>query len=173
MTNKIWVITTILTACVFFTAYKFNSGSPNIVYVDINKLYSEFKMTKELDNKLTAVTQARKNILDSLKFDLEVLSKQLANKPDAADLKQDFIRKREDYMAKSDQFTQDDQMQTQQYQEQILKQLNQYVTDYRSEKDYDVILGTSGNGVVMAADDNFDISPEVIRYINEKYKGTK
>ena len=80
---------------------------------------------------------------------------------------------REEFMMRQQQLTGDQEAQTKQYNDQIFKQINQYVQDLRKEKKYDVVLGASGNGAVMAADEKYDITPELVEYMNQKYQGKK
>jgi outer membrane protein len=141
--------------------------------VDLNKAYSEFKMTKELDAKLTLTEQNRKNILDSLKFKFELVTRQLNNDMKNTELQKQYSMIREEYSLRQQQLTTDQDEQTKQYNDQIFKQINQYVQDYRKEKGYDIVLGASGNGAVMSADEKFDITSDMVNYMNEKYQGKK
>ena len=156
-----------------FTAIYYSTKSTKVVYVDLNKAYSEFKMTKELDAKLTLTEQNRKNILDSLKFKFELVTRQLNNDMKNTELQKQYSMIREEYSLRQQQLTTDQDEQTKQYNDQIFKQINQYVQDYRKEKGYDIVLGASGNGAVMSADEKFDITSDMVNYMNEKYQGKK
>lgn len=156
-----------------FSMTYLGNESPKIVYIDLNKVISEFALTKELDARLTLTGQSRQNLLDSLKFDLESLSRQLTANRDNKDLQAQFISKRDEYVTKSNEYVKDGEHQSQEYNQQVFKQVNQYVDDFRKEQGYDIILGATGNGNIMSGDKGYEITEEVIAYINNKYSGKK
>ena len=49
--------------------------------------------------------------------------------------------------------------------------MSQYILDYGKNNNYDLILGADGNGVLMYANDKMNISEEITKYINSRYKG--
>ena len=158
---------------VFFCVYEFTiKPSPlKTGYVDVNKLYSEFQLSKELDMKIKTVQTARKNILDSLALTITAYEQQFTDKtPSAEEQKACEIMQRE-YGLKQQQFVQDNEQLTQEYQAQIFSQLNQFVQDYSKEKGYDYIFGANGSGALMATNDNKDLTTILIKYVNNRYAG--
>ena len=173
--NKTFIIITIVLLGICSSlVYYVKSSLPKTAYMDVKKVYNEFTLKKELESKLTNVEQTRKTILDSLELQLKVLSKQLEVLTKRDEQKENiFSAKREEYLVKKKQFDEDNQAMTQQYSEQIMKQLNQYVQDYGKTNGYTYIHGADGNGSMMYADDKHNITDEVTKFINEKYKGIK
>jgi len=57
------------------------------------------------------------------------------------------------------------------YSDELWKQINQYVSDFGDQYDYDVILGALGNGSLMYGKEHVDITEEVLTYINKRYQG--
>jgi outer membrane protein len=141
-------------------------------FVNVGELYNEFDMKKELENTYLTVQKGRKNQLDSMELELRLLSSQL-NTRVTKEVNEVFEMKRENYLVRQQQFTEDDQQMQEQYTEKIRKQLNQYVSDFGKESDYDLILGAEGSGAVMFAREENNITKEVLAYINSKYKGVK
>jgi outer membrane protein len=82
-----------------------------------------------------------------------------------------FNQKRDEYYYKEKQFNEDNQSLLMQHNEQVNKQINQYIEEFGKEKGYKYIYGATGNGSMMYADKEADISKEVISYINDKYTG--
>ena len=162
-----------LSVIALFILYGMRREDPNnIAYVNVQKLYNEFYMKKELEAKLTTVQQARKTILDSLELQLKILSNTLENITKKDSEKENrFIAIREEYVMKKKQFDEDNQAMTQQYSEQIMKQLNEYTQEYGKQKGYRYILGAEGSGGIMYASEKLDITKEVIEYVNGRYKG--
>lgn len=141
-------------------------------WVNISKVYGEFSFKKELETKLMQTQSARKKILDSLEFELNVLSRTIQSEQgkDKNSISI-FETKRDQYLEKKNQFETDDQQLEKNYNEQILNQLNQYLKDYGKDKEFRYIFGAGGNGSLMYAQEADDITTSVIQYVNEKYKG--
>ena len=145
---------------------------PATAYVDTNKLFNEFQLKKELELTLSNVKNQRKQILDSLELQLNVLSGQLNGKKAlSAGDKETFASLREEYFYKKKQFDEDNEALTQKYNQQIFQQLNQYIQDYSKEEGYDYVFGAEGSGALMAASEKKNITEEVLSFINLKYQG--
>lgn len=145
--------------------YFFGGKQKKNAYVQIGKLYKEFKMTKELEGKFTAVGNARKSFLDSLELKIRSIAGEGKNETE-------FNKLKEEYVQRKQQFEQDNAAMNQQYNTQIMEQMNQYITDYGAENGYAFIFGANGNGGIMYADEKaFDVTQPVLEYINSKYNG--
>jgi len=141
-----------------------------IVYVEMETVYNDFSMKKELEAKLTNVQQLRKHILDSIKIDANALSLAVTSEKDIDGLRK-FEAKKQEYLMKQQNFEEDNQSLTKKYDTQIWKQINQYLKDYGKEGDYEIVIGSVGNGSVMYAVDQLNITKDVLDYINSRYKG--
>jgi outer membrane protein len=142
-----------------------------VAYIDIPQVFNGFEMKKELQVKYKKTEELRKRVLDSLGFDLQILSKKLQSDQGNKELINEFDLRRENYLKKKSMIQQDNAALSAQYDKQILEQMSQYVYDYGKEHNYDMILGSDGNGMLMFAKDKFNISKEIEVYINNKYKG--
>lgn len=145
-----------------------------IAFIDINKVFQKFDYKMELEKKLIKTSEMRTQKLDTLEFELKILSKQL--EAEGAKDKEKlglFQAKREYYFQKKQEFDEDNTTLTNQYNEQVLKQLTQYVNDYGKENSYNYILGAEGGGSIMYGKPKNDITEDIITYINNKYKGVK
>jgi outer membrane protein len=145
-------------------------------YVEIKKVFNSFQMKKELEEKYKQTAMAREKMIDSLSFDLKLISKQLNEQQISKEgLNEDLVRtfefKREEYLKLKKQYNEDNAALSQKYDSQILEQMNQYVIEFGKKNHYDLIFGADGNGSLMHANDAYNISDEVIIYINNKYKG--
>lgn len=58
-----------------------------------------------------------------------------------------------------------------QYTAESWKLINQYVSDFGKKEGIVFIYGATGDGTLMYADQAYDITEEVIQYINERYEG--
>jgi outer membrane protein len=141
-------------------------------YVELNKLFDEFKLKKELQVELQKIQSTRKNITDSLEFELKALAQQIRSEGEKDKAKiNEFELKREHYLEKKKQFENDNATIGKQYDEQIIGQLNQYVKDYGEKNGYTYIFGADGSGFLMFSKATKNVTEEVKQYINERYKG--
>lgn len=161
------IVVLITTSC-FITVNK----TPKVAYVELEKLYNDFSMKKELEAKLNNVKQTRQSILDSLKIQLNALSRSIKSEKEKEAIRDFEIRKQE-FLIKQQNFEQDNEATTQAYSSQIWKQINQYVKDYGKQNNYTLLMGADGSGNVMYADEANNITTEVSEYINAKYSGEK
>ena len=70
-------------------------------------------------------------------------------------------------------FEEDNDELSKKYDQQILDQLNQYVMDFGKAHSYAMILGSDRNGNLMYAEESYNVSADVIQFINSKYKGVE
>lgn len=147
---------------------------PKTAYVLITDVYNGFDMKKEMEQKFTKTKDARQKVLDSLEFELKMLVNKIEadNKKDEAEI-QNFNEKKAEYLHRKQQLEQDNDALGKEYDQQILTQLNQSLKDYGKENGYQYIFGNDGNGSLLYAEENKNITTEVIPYINAKYKGLK
>lgn len=149
---------------------------PKTAFVEINTVYNDFQMKKEREAELTHVQQARKTVLDSLEVQLTVLSRSLesaykaGNKLQEEKLEQ-YRTLQQEYNMKRDAFAEDNNAAAEKYNEEIWKQLNQYIKDYGKANGYTYLFGADGSGTLMHGDESINITAEVKGYVNERYKG--
>lgn len=141
-------------------------------YIELKKVFDEFEMSKQYNNKLEATLSRRKLISDSMEVNLKAAARLLATKniksgPEA----DEFIMNKETYLEKRKQFEEDNNALRQQYNTEITKQLNQYIRDYGEKNKYELVLGADGSGGIMYAEDKLNVTEEVIKYINARYQG--
>lgn len=141
-------------------------------YVDLNKALTEFEMQKELSEKLDKIKNLKQMHLDSLELELKILSKRIiAQNNSDKDIIASFEAKRESFIERSNKYQQENEDLANTYNQQIFKQLSQYIKDYGSKNDFKYIFGADGSGSLMYAKENEDVTSETIVYINERYKG--
>jgi len=142
--------------------------------MDTVKVYDSFELKKELGQKLIRVKQARKKILDSLMLDLKILSKDIEIESENKENKKKIFHvMRDQYLLKEQRFKEDNQVLTQRYNDQIWAQLNQYIKDYGERHNYQYIFGTTGQGTLMYAAKSYNVTDDILIYVNKRYNGEK
>lgn len=147
-----------------------NRKNEKFVYVDMGKVYSEFRLAKELNASLEQVLKTRRHITDSLFADLQMRTQNVkTQKNKSMDDIQQLAKTEEEYYYKQQQFEKDNQAVSAEYNSKILNQLNQYIADYGKEHHYSFLFGATGQGNIMYADQSQNITQQVIDYVNNRY----
>ena len=169
----------IATLIVAFTAMVISMlnymARPKSAYVDLSKVYNEFTLKKELELQLTSVISLRQAQLDSLKLELNALGRTYQNETDVKrkkELEIQYLNKREEFLLKENSFSDENERLTVQYDQQIWKQINQYVRDFGTRNGYDYIYGAEGTGALMYGSENENITEEIVGYVNKSFKGS-
>ena len=167
-----WIILSILLGSgLLIQTISKQQGALKTAYVTNAQLYAEFQLSKELDAQIKAVQLARQATLDSLSLPLDALEQKIIAKTASEQDIQVFNRMSQAFNLKQQQFAEDNALMVQRSQEQIATQLNQYLEDFTKEQGYDYIFGATGAGSLMGAKEAYNVTDEVLRYANERYKG--
>lgn len=168
MKQNIIIITIgiIALASIVMSIWLFTSKE-NTGYVSVQQVYDQFEYKKELEKEYNSIKEKRNRILDSLR--LKVQNMQHTAPDDHAGLQ--ALKKA--YFMKQRKFEEENQRLSQNLNEKILNQLNQYVKNYGQKHGYDYIFGTMSDGSLMHANETKNITNNVIDYINKQYHGSE
>jgi len=171
-------ILVIVTVClfglsIFISGYTYYS-KPKVAYVSVSSLYNEFSYKLEMETKLKNLQSNQQMALDSIKMEMKILSNGASRVEDIP--KENLVelqQMQQVYYMKEKKFSEEYNSFSQEYNTQIIKQLNQYVIDYGKENGYDYIFGANSEGSIMYANEGDDVTKEVVEYINKRYNGNQ
>ncbi|NJM80352.1 MAG: OmpH family outer membrane protein [Flavobacterium sp.] len=144
-----------------FIVYSQLSKNPEIVYVDNNKLFDEFRMTKEMKKIGEKEFNSKKANLDSLYIEIQ---REDLSQETKENMMKNFVSKREEF----DQFNQSFAVEES---KKIWSRINSYIKDFSIENNYELILGSGDNRNILFANESKDITNDLLTYINKKYAG--
>ncbi len=156
--------------CLCFTVSSCNSA-PTVAYIKTAVVFEQFNGRKELERRLLQEEQKRKLRVDSLTLELQVLEKQISAGSQTASLAKVFEQKRYRLQREEQAFQEKHQIASEQYTTEIWKQINEYVLTFGAQNGYDFIHGANGSGNLMYGSEAYDITDQVIHFINQKYEG--
>ena len=129
-------------------------------YVSMTQVFNESHLKVEYQKSLAEFEEQSKQQLLKLQDEVNA-SKTLGDVAKQKLMEDQFVstqeRLQEEYQKKSAAF-----------EEIIWKEINQKVTDYGKEHGIDFILGAKGDGTIMYANEEKEITKEIIEYINKK-----
>lgn len=117
-------------------------------------------MSKDLGKAHQKGLQSQKKTVDSI---LAVLQKSDQDKAQE-DLQRHFVFENNKLKEMGEYFTTN-------VSQQVWSRLNSYMEEYGTKKNYSIILGTQGNGNIMYAQKELDITKDFIEFANKKYEG--
>lgn len=144
-------------------------------YVDTAKLMEEYTEAKDLDAKFKSKSEAeaKKFEVEEANFKAEVANFQKnaqANGQAWAQQKNAELEQRQQRLQYAAQSVgQKLQMEGATEMDSLVKSVKAFIKDYGKEKGYDYIYGTGDAATVLYAKEQYDITKEVIKLLNEKY----
>lgn len=140
-------------------------------YIDLQKVYSEFELKKDLEKKLEAMVSITNQQLDSLEMQAKMINNSLQENPSDRNRIDQYNMVADAYVSRSEQFDAQKKQVAEEYDQQIWGQLNEYVKQYGKEMNCDFIIAGNGDGSIMFAKGSKDITDKMIGYVNDKYQG--
>lgn len=135
-----------------FYVYSYTKNERTAYFYN-QKVFQSFSGTRELEAKLAQQQKETKKELDSISNLIQ------HGRTDLLEQYQKIAGTRsQQYELLSEQYTND-----------LWKFINEKVQEYGSEKGYDYIFGASGNGSLMYAKESHDITDDIVEFVNKKY----
>jgi outer membrane protein len=160
--QKALIVCNIL-AIITLSLFICNSSNPKIVYVDNIKLFDNFNMTKELKKLGEKEFNLQKTKVDSLYATLQ--SPEISSSEKKLVMQQ-FIQQKEELEQFNQYFAAEQSSK-------IWARIKSYSSEFSKENKYKLIIGSENKSNVLFADENIDITNDLLTYINKKYEGLK
>lgn len=147
----------ILTGLIFFMAF---NRQEKFGVIDKRKLFSEFKMTKEISNKI-----------NSSNNELKIKYEGLIIAYNAAESEYDKIDLRQQLEATQNEIENLNGSYRDQQTEAIWKRIQSYSEAYSESENYTLIFGFENNGSIICFKKENDITEKLLHYLNTRYEG--
>jgi len=143
------------------------------VYIEMGKVYDEFYLAKELNRSLESKIKTSKAITDSLYNELQNMSKDVKFKEKKTEQDIAELAKFEEKLYYTQQkFEAEIKKISSENDTKIWNQLNQYIQDFGKKNNCTYIFGANGQGTIMYANEEKNITISIIEYVNARYNGT-
>jgi outer membrane protein len=145
-------------------------------YVDTSELMKEYTEAKDLEAKYKAQSEEKGRLLEAeikrFKQDAANFQSQAqANGQEWAQKRGAELQKREQQLGYAQQaLAQQLQQQSGAEMDSLVTGVKKFIKDYGKQKGYDYIYGTGDAASVLYAQDKYDITKEIIKALNDKYK---
>lgn len=172
--NKIinWV-SFVLSICALIVAlylYKSESGKQSAFFYT-TEIFQKFDMAVELKKNYDDVSGKRNEILDSLAAIIKLKNNEMDKLSSAERLQ--LKNQTERYLMLKNEFEESNTNLSKDYDEKIWLRINEYTKEYSKTKNYDFVYGVAGEGVIFYADEDMNITDDLLRYLNDRYHAKK
>lgn len=150
--------------CFFSLLFGCQNNAPKTAYVQGQLVFDGFAGKKEMQNKLTQEMNQQKAVLDSIKVQAMRLGNSKENETKIAQLQEQYQILYEEHQVVG-------QQKMAEFSQEIWKQINEYSREFAEKNGYDYLFGAMGNGSLMYASPQYDVTEQLIQYINAKYEG--
>lgn len=145
--------------------------SGKTVYVNVDRVFNEFDMKKELILELEESNRKTQVVIDSMAFALQKEADELnkLENPPQERLAA-YEQRRDGYFKHKERAEESLKDLVARYDEQVISRLNGYIESFGRENEVDMILGNANN-VLLYARSSMDVTDDLIAYVNLKYQG--
>lgn len=143
-------------------AWYFFNAEQKIVFVNGDKVFQEFYMTKDIENVGTNKVKQMKADIDSVYVKL--------SKETQSNIKEALVRELSLRNEELDVFQRDYVISNEQ---KIWDRMKMYSKKFSEERKIDLIIGAQHKGDILYGKETIDMTEELLKYINEKYEGLK
>ncbi|MFV0573496.1 MAG: OmpH family outer membrane protein [Xanthomarina gelatinilytica] len=175
--NKLSLWLAIIAIVMSVGSFLYLNSTSDQVYVDVNKLIDGYKRTKIVRAEFEAKAKTLNANVDSLMTDwqneLKIYEKERSKmSTKELELKQELLGNKQQQInnyqqAIQKQIQEEDKKATQT----IVNDINDYVKEYGKKHKYTIILGASGSGNIMYANEDADLTEDVLNELNKDFDG--
>lgn len=163
------VIGVVILVQVYLLIGHFQNSGGETYYVELNKVFNEFEMKKELERDLKQKTFSREKKVDSLGMQLQMMNERWERDTTNATLRDSIRVLWNYYRTLSSEYKETKESLTMQYDTQIQNQLSQYLKDFGKQNGYSLLLGSMDNSVVLHSEKSKNVTEQAIRFVNTAY----
>jgi outer membrane protein len=194
--ESVLVIAVIVLFALHFTGNKSNGGSalpaastgfanktPSGItaYVDMDAIISNYEMYVDLQSKFSEkkrlleaeVNNKSKSYQSSVLDYQNKVQKGLVARPAATEIEQKLAAEQQKLLQLRDKYMAQLSEEEQAMKRQILSSITEFLTPYSKDKGYSYVLANSFGGNILYADKDFNVTQDVLKGLNEKYKAGK
>jgi len=152
-----------------------------IAFVDIDSIVSKYQMAIDLSGEISKkgkqyeseLATKQKNLQDGVQNLNYKAQRGLEVRSKLEEMGQQLQTEEQNLYKLRDSYTQQIQEENGVMLRQVLNSIMEYLKDYCKDKNYHYILGNTFDGKILYANEGLDITKEVLKGLNEKYKEEK
>ena|SRR6201985_1357595 len=136
--------------------YLIHKSEKKIVYADAIKLFNGYKFKLDME-------QSSQGTLKKLKTGLDSATAFYKVNPTNADAQRLVMEKQQQLNGAYAQINKE-------INQKVWERLNPVIHEFGKAKNIDIMIGANGMGTVLYASDHWDVTDDLIKYVNENYE---
>lgn len=149
-----------------------------IAYVNIDSLLSNYNFAKDLNEALIRKEESSRATLNQKQREMQIAAEEFERKrQNNAFLSQDraqqeydrIMRMQQEYEQTANRLSQEFALEQQKLNFQMEDTIKVRLEEFNKNKKYEIIFSNRGTGTILYSDKKYDITKEVIDFLNKKY----
>ncbi|MDO4704121.1 OmpH family outer membrane protein [Tannerella sp.] len=157
------------------------AGFP-VAYINVDSLLLKYNFSidlneqilKKQENARANYTQKARSLQsEAEEFQYKLQNGAFATRERAEQEQQRLMKKQQELQELDSRLTQELMEQTQAMNEQLRDTVVHYLKQYNQNKGYQIIFSNTAGSPIFLADDAYNITNEIVEYLNKRYSGAK
>lgn len=154
------------------------SGNFRIAYFETDSIQNQFEYFREISGELQAKDQANAKVLGDMKSTFAAKYQELQkvasslSQAELASKQQELMQMEKAFQGKEKMMS--DEMQDEQFRkmQDVKKKIEEYLKEYNKDKGYAFVFSSSAD-LMYLKDSSYNITPDVVKGLNARYKKKK
>jgi len=169
---KWWLLGIAVVGSLVMSTYAMlNSSNQRVAFFDIDKVYDEFDMKKELEAKMRKMDEYQGFMIDSLKFQIRAAESVAVSNPNDKNAQNQLNLLYQQFQNISKEFSERNEGVAGQYNKMVLTQIHAKAKEFSKKKGFQYLIGQSESTDLIFYEEGLDVSEEFTRFLNETYAG--
>ncbi len=167
---------------VTFTKEQIKAGKLPVAYVNVDSLLSNYQFAKESneslirkqeDSRLNINTKARQLQVEMAEFQKKLEANAFLSRERAEQEQARLVRRQQELQELDGKLSQQLMQVQQKMSEQLRDTINAFLKEYNKDKKYEMIFSNTSSDNILFADKGYDITLEITKLLNERFKAKK
>lgn len=167
---------------VAFSKEQIKSGKLPVAYVNVDSLLSNYQFAKDAneslirkqeDSRYNINTKARQLQVEMGEFQKKLEANAFLSRERAEQEQARLVRRQQELQELDGKLSQQIMQVQQKMSEQLRDTINAFLKEYNKDKKYEMIFSNTSSDNILYADKGYDITAEITKLLNERFKSKK
>ncbi len=165
-----------------FTKEQIKAGKLPVAYINVDSLLSNYQFAKDAneslirkqeDSRLNINTKARQLQVEMGEFQKKLEANAFLSRERAEQEQARLVRRQQELQELDGKLSQQIMQVQQKMSEQLRDTINAFLKEYNKDKKYEMIFSNTSSDNILFADKGYDITAEITKLLNERFKSKK
>jgi outer membrane protein len=165
-----------------FTKEQIKAGKLPVAYINVDSLLSNYQFAKDAneslirkqeDSRLNINTKARQLQMEMGEFQKKLEANAFLSRERAEQEQARLVRRQQELQELDGKLSQQIMQVQQKMSEQLRDTINAFLKEYNKDKKYEMIFSNTSSDNILYANKGYDITAEITKLLNERFKSKK